>query len=163
MMRMIDLVSGLGGASEAFINNGWHVTRIDNNPIFGKGGKYEVEQTIIKDVMTLDKWKPGPIDFLWSSPPCTEFSMAFSAPRAKAIREGVDYEPNMRPLQATIDFIERNEIRYWAIENVVGASKYFAEKLGPHRIKLGSALLWGVYVRVLRSFRATTKRHHAKR
>jgi len=143
MMRMIDLFSGLGGASEAFAQNGWHVTRIDNNPIFGVGGEHEVEGTIVKDVMTLEQWNPGNVDFLWASPPCYEFSLAYSAPRAIAIREGVDFEPDMTLLEQTIKLIEQYKPRYWCIENVLGASKFFSEKLGRHRIKLGSALLWG--------------------
>jgi len=142
-MRMLDLFSGLGGASEAFAQNGWRVIRIDNNPIFGIGGEHEVEGTIIRDVMTLESYDPGKLDFLWASPPCYEFSLAYSAPRAIAMREGVEFEPDMTLLEQTIKLIDLYKPRYWCIENVLGASKYFAEKLGPHRVKLGSALLWG--------------------
>ena len=31
-MKMLDLFSGLGGASEAMLANGWEVLRIENNP-----------------------------------------------------------------------------------------------------------------------------------
>ena len=30
--EMLDLFSGLGGASEAMLNHGWDVLRIENNP-----------------------------------------------------------------------------------------------------------------------------------
>ena len=43
------------------------------------------------------------IDFLWTSPPCYEFSLAYPAPRSVAARNGdLDlYEPDMSLVLAT--------------------------------------------------------------
>jgi site-specific DNA-cytosine methylase len=38
-MRMLDICSGLGGASEAFIDAGWEVTRLENNPLLTNESK----------------------------------------------------------------------------------------------------------------------------
>jgi hypothetical protein len=144
---MLDLFSGLGGASEAFIQSEkWYVTRIDNNPKFHPiTGEYPVPGTIIADVTKdiTDKFYPKNVDFMWCSIPCDEFSNAYSSKRSKAARAGIDYEPDMTLLLRTIELIQLIKPRYWCIENVLGASKYFSEHLGAHRIKLGSALLWG--------------------
>ena len=147
MKKMLDLFSGLGGASEAFYQSEhWYVTRIDNNPEFHPiTGKYPVPNTTIADVLTdiTDKFYPKDVDFLWASPPCDDFSLAYSSKRSKAARAGIDYEPDMSLLHRTIELIELIKPRYWCIENVIGASKFFSEHLGTHRIALGSALLWG--------------------
>lgn len=144
MMQMLDLFSGLGGASEAFLQNGWNVIRIDNNPMFGPGGKYAVPWTITSDVKNLKKtFETKTIHFLWASPPCKEFSLAYSSPRSKASREGQEYEPDMTLIHETVRVIKEVQPRYWCVENVLGASKYISKVLGPHRIKLGSAMLWG--------------------
>ena len=141
MMQMLDLFSGLGGASEAFLQNGWHVIRIDNNPMFGPGGKNEVPHTITSDVIRFrNTFEPKTIDFLWASPPCNEFSLAYPAPRSVAAREGVLdlYKPDMKPLEATLAIIKAIKPRYWAIENVQGAIRYFEPYIGRHRVKYGS-------------------------
>lgn len=147
MMIMLDLFSGLGGASEAFIQSEkWYVTRIDNNPKFHPiTGEYPVPGTIIADVTNdiTEKFYPKDVDFMWCSPPCDDFSNAYNSKRSTAARAGIDHEPDMTLLLRTIELIDLIKPRYWCIENVLGASRYFSEHLGTHRIKLGSALLWG--------------------
>ena len=144
---MIDLFSGLGGASEAFVKNGWHVIRIENNPVFAPGGEHYVPWTVCADVMdsSVENYpeKYHPIDFLWASPPCYEFSTAYNSIRSTRARQGIDHEPDMTLINRTIELIELIKPRYWAIENVVGASKYFQPLLGKHRLLVGSAMLWG--------------------
>ena len=145
---MIDLFSGLGGASEAFLKNGWDVLRIENNPVFAPGGDYYVPGTVCADVLDdtmvsyTDKYH-HPIDFLWASPPCYEFSLAYSSIRSKKARLGLEHKPDMTLINRTIELIDIIKPRYWAIENVVGASKYFQPLLGKHRLLVGSAMLWG--------------------
>ena len=139
---MIDLCSGLGGASEAFFQNGWKVHRFDNNKIFSdpQSENYVPHTTycdVTKFIPTMD------CDFLFASPPCYQFSLAYDAPRPRAAREGRPFKPDMTILEKIIEYRDRINPRYWAIENVVGAGKYFSEYLGPCRIKLGAALLWG--------------------
>ena len=143
---MMDLFSGLGGASEAFVLNGWDVYRYDNNEIFTDPD----HENFVPHTSLWDAFKqpipfpcPDNVDFLWASPPCQDFTLAYGGRRATAEREGIPFEPDMRPLEITMNILEVLKPRYWAIENVVGASKYFAEHLGKHRVKLGSAMIWG--------------------
>ena len=90
--HFLDLFSGLGGASEAFVHDldNWTVLRIDNNPLLGG-----VPYTVIDDITQIpvkhydSAWK---IDCIWASPPCTDFSGGFNSPKSKAARspEGLD-------------------------------------------------------------------------
>jgi site-specific DNA-cytosine methylase len=41
-MKMLDLFSGLGGASEAFVRAGWEVMRIENNPLLSEVPNTEI-------------------------------------------------------------------------------------------------------------------------
>jgi len=146
--KMIDLFSGLGGASASFVTHTfedkpvWEVDRIDNNVNLRADYYYD----IVNDCQDIiDHYYGEQIDFLWASPPCDEFTLAFPAPRAVAAREGnlAAYSPDMAPLEATLEIIRALRPRYWAIENVQGAIRYFKPYIGEHRVKLGSAYLWG--------------------
>lgn len=143
MKHFLDLFSGLGGASEAFIqdNDNWTVLRIDNNPLLAS-----VPNTVMDDVKSLARRIHGSqhtIDVVWASPPCREFSTAYNAPRSVAARGGIPYEPDMSLLHAAIDIIKTVKPRYWIIENVVGSIRYFAEELGEPRQIIGPYVLWG--------------------
>ena len=120
--HFLDLFSGLGGASEAFAQDpsNWNVLRIDNNPLL-----CEVPSTVIMDIKQFTPIHPTkapkPIDVIWASPPCTEFSGGFNSPKSKAARspEGLDsYEPDMSLLEATMRIIKIVKPKYWVIENV---------------------------------------------
>ena len=152
MMKMLDLFSGLGGASEAFVNsNKWEVQRIENNPILSGVPHTTIScvkelrdelQTMVERGLTPTE----PIELLWASPPCLEFSLAYSAPQSIANREGREYSPDMSLLEATMDIIEILQPRYWVIENVRGAAKHFAPYLGEQKQVVNhSIFLWGNY------------------
>ena len=142
-MRMLDLFSGLGGASESFRENGWEVWRGDFNELFYlEDSEYYVPDTVKWDAYT-DDVPAGKIDFLWASPPCYEFSTAFHSPRSIAQREGREYEPDMTMINRTKEIIDIVKPRFWAVENVVGSSKYIEPIFGKHRILLDSAMIWG--------------------
>ena len=81
-------------------------------------------------------------DFIWASPPCLEFSTAYSAPRSIAQRAGEDFQPNLELVKTAKDIIDYYEPEHWAIENVVGASKYLSPALGRYQ-KIGPFLIWG--------------------
>ena len=50
--KMVDLFSGLGGASEAFLKNDWEVERYDNNPLFWeRSSENYVENTVYWDAL----------------------------------------------------------------------------------------------------------------
>ena len=148
MPLMIDLFSGLHGASAAFTENGWGVISIEKNRDLE--ATYHMDVLREKDQIIEILSKLERIDFLWASPPCHDFSLGFSAPRSVAAREErLDlYEPDMSTVLATIEIIESVRPRYWAIENVQGACRYFMPVLGEHRIKLGPAYIWGNFPRL---------------
>lgn len=144
---ILDLCSGLGGASEAFANDPhWTVVRIENNPILSG-----VEHTRLLDVLEWIDWLPGMISeygrptVIWASPPCLEFSTAYGAPGPKAQREGVAFEPDMSILEACVDIIEFAKPRFHIIENVAGASPWFLPELGCWKQHVGPFFLWGAF------------------
>lgn len=150
--HFLDLFSGFGGASEAFVQDfdRWSVLRIDNNPLLGG-----VPFTVIDDINNLQPQNYGrrfphvkgrlQIECIWASPPCLEFSNAFSAPKSIHVREhGLDsYKPDMSLLTASLEIIETVKPKYWVIENVVGSIRYFREVLGEPRQIIGPYVLWG--------------------
>lgn len=143
MKHMLDLFSGLGGASEAFYQcPGWSVLRIDNNPLLSG-----VPATVITDVDNLAPiFYKEKLDLVWASPPCTEFSGGFSSPKSIASRSegGLEsYKPNMSLLEKAIEIIEIVKPKYWVIENVAGSIRYFREYLGEPRQIIGPYVLWG--------------------
>jgi hypothetical protein len=148
--HFLDLFSGLGGASEAFVQDlgNWTVLRIDNNPLLG-GVPYTVIDDIEHVANTINEPPTGfmeKIECIWASPPCTEFSGGFNSPKSKAARspEGLDsYEPDMGLLIAALDIIKTVKPKYWVIENVIGSIRYFKEYLGEPRQIIGPYVLWG--------------------
>jgi hypothetical protein len=143
MKCMIDMFSGLGGASEAFIDReDWRVLRFDNNPLLK-----DVKDTIIcDDMFLLIPGVPGEIDLLWASPPCREFSHGFNSPVSKMRRGEEGYEnfiPSLDLVIKTIEIIDRVKPKFWVIENVVGAIKWFEPILGKPTQIIGSQVLWG--------------------
>lgn len=140
MPTMLDLYSGLGGASEAFVQAGWTVIRIENNE----------ELQYIPHTRNLDvlKWKEWidilpQIDLVWASPPCLEFSNAYNAPKIRALRDNVEFNPDMSHLHAAISIIRHLDPSYWVIENVAGAKTRFSPVLGKPRQVIESFVLWG--------------------
>jgi len=140
LMRMLDLYSGLGGASQAFVNDDqWSVHRIEKSRLMA-----EVEFTTIQDAM---KVKPelNQYDLIWASPPCRDFSDACDSPKSVARRERQSYEPDMSLLLKAIDIIETVKPKWWVIENVRGAQEYFTPLIGSVRQKVGPFYLWGKF------------------
>jgi len=143
--HMVDLFAGFGGASEAMIDS-WEVIRFDNNPLLSA-----VPKMIIQDVKTIKhqliahRDPMTKIDLIWASPPCREFSNAYSSPKSIWSREyGLDsYEPDMSLLEASMEIINIAKPKYWVIENVVGSIRYFEEYLGAPRQIIGPYVLWG--------------------
>jgi len=144
MKHMLDLYSGLGGMSEAFVQSpNWTVLRIDNNMLLK-----DVPKTVIMDIRHLNPsiGKNFPrIDYIHASPPCTDFSVAYSSPRGKHQRERPkeEYLPDMTWLIEALRIIKTMKPKYWSIENVRGASKYFTPLLGEPSLIIGSFMFWG--------------------
>ena len=137
---MLDLFSGFGGASEAFVqSSAWDVVRIENNPLLK-----DVPHTFMNDVkdiegdlQMLDAMRRWRLDVMWASPPCDEFSDA---------RAGTEKppEPDLSLVRSTIGIMMEIQPRYWVIENVRGSVKHLEPLLGPPRqIIDGIIFLWG--------------------
>jgi len=142
--RMIDLCSGLGGASEAFVQAGWEVLRIDNAPLMSG-----VPHTKHMCIFDFEEWVEDNIAILpsptliWFSPPCLEFSTGFNAPGPEAQRAGKEFHPSMDLLECGMRIIKLLQPKYFVIENVRGAIKYFEPLLGaPNQIN-DAYVLWG--------------------
>ena len=140
-MKMLDLCSGLGGASQPMIDNDWEVLRVENNPLLS-----EVPNTAMMDIMNYDfllMKEADDVDLIWASPPCLQFSVAYSAPKSIAKRENKPYSPDLSLMKKCLEIISWAQPRYWVIENVIGAIKDFNPILGPPRQIIGPFALWG--------------------
>jgi hypothetical protein len=146
---MWDLCAGLGGASLAFtVDPAWEVHRIENNV------EIDAPFTEHLDVLEWMDWvwdheHAARPDLIWASPPCRDFSRAFSAPSPTAQREGRDFIPDLRIVQACKDIIEFVEPKHWVIENVIGAIPHFKPLLGAPTQLLGPFCLWGNFPRIV--------------
>jgi len=135
-----DLCSGLGGWSEAFVQNGWEVVRIENC-----ADLQHVPHTYMLDVTEWRDWIhlfPDP-DVIVASPPCLPFSNAYGGPRARAFREGREYIPETDIVEVCKEIIDHKQPTWWAIENVAGSIKFLKPFLGDFRQKLGPFFVWG--------------------
>jgi hypothetical protein len=141
---MIDLCAGFGGQSEAFLQGGFDVIRVDNNPLLS-----EVPNMFIEDIYRIEPFNISGrvIDYIHAGPTCHEFSLAFNAPRSKAIQEGNgdQYKPveGIRLVQRCKDIIDQLQPRYWSVENVRGSIKYLSPILGEPRLIIGPYVYWG--------------------
>lgn len=144
-MRVLDLFSGLGGFSEAFVLAGDEVCRVENNPLLSEVPHTSMQSVLeVRDRLQEYASRGEPIreyDVLLAGPPCREFSLAYSSPRSIAHRQGEEFEPDMTLVEATLDIIRITKPRVWVIENVVGSAEYFAraglevrQKHGPHQL-----------------------------
>jgi len=146
---MVDVCSGLGGASEAMLlDPGWNVIRLDSDPLGVLAAawpacthRYDIDE-IAWERDAFHYVKPGAIRLLWGSPPCREFSLAFAAPGPVAHRAGEVFEPNMKILEDFLELRRRWEPKYWCIENVVGAIPHFRPYLGEPSQIIGPFVLW---------------------
>jgi len=131
-MLMLDLFSGLGGASRAFRERGWNVITVELDPKFGPD--------IVADIAEYEYSGPTP-DLIWASPPCTEFSKD-SLPRSWACNR-IPPNPDISLMLHAKRIIDDVAPTWWVIENVRGARKYFEPVLGPVVKRSGSRYLWG--------------------
>lgn len=122
---MLDLCSGLGGASAAMKDRGWDVLRVDVDAVF--------EPDVVADVREFIYTGP-PLDLVWASPPCTEFA------RASMPWFADTGDPDLSIVQACLSIISAAGPRYWVLENVRGAVPWLNR---PVRLRCGPFYLWG--------------------
>lgn len=140
-MIAVDLFSGSGQATAAFRERGWKVFTLD----------LEGRPDVVADVRKLPL--RGRVDFLWASPPCTEFS------DANARIPAIERRPSLECVFAVFEAVKELRPRFWILENVRGAIPF----LGIPTMKIGPWCLWGYFPPIevsaeLQSFRKDTKR-----
>lgn len=126
-MRVLDLFSGLGGFSQAFLDRGHDVTRIEYDPRFA-----EVPRTVIADVRLLRflgpaMMKPRTWDAVLASPPCQKFSVMTigknwtkdDKPKTPAAAAALEL------VRDTLRLIEEIDPRFWVMENPRGKLRKF--------------------------------------
>ena len=127
-LLMLDLCSGLGGASAAMSNRGWSVIRVDIDPCFAPDVVANVREW---------SYEGSPPDLIWASPPCTEFSRE-SMPWCRTGKT-----PDMSIVLACKRIIQECNPRFWIIENVRGAIRWFQPHFGEPAARYGPFYLWG--------------------
>ena len=103
-MKLLELFSGTGSVGNAFRDRGWEVISLDSNPAAGAD--------ICEDIMDWDHQSIGPVDFIWASPPCTQYSKARTRaklPRDLALADAI--------VQRTLDIIRELSPYAWIMEN----------------------------------------------
>lgn len=127
-MLMLDLFAGLGGASAAMRERGWHVVTVDNEPRFNCTETADLAEW---------SWRGRTPDLVWASPPCTEFSRE-SMPWCRTGKV-----PSLDLVNATRRIIRECDPTWWVIENVRGATAYLNQLMGERRQSHGPFFLWG--------------------
>jgi hypothetical protein len=117
---MVELCAGSGTVAKVFRRAGWETITVDADP--------SCKPDVVADVRS---WRCPPADFVWASPPCQQFSLA----RLRRI----EY-PDMSVVYACLDRIHESGARWWVVENVRGAVKFF----GPPHVSDGRTwFFWG--------------------
>ncbi len=135
-MRVLDLFSGLGGFSQGFRDRGHEVITVDI--------VREFNPSIQGDVRYLPIRESAHFDVILASPPCDDFS---KAEKPWYDEDDYDIDRGMELVYVTKEIIDRLRPRFWVVENVRGAVKYFRHVFGPIRQRCGSRYLWGNFPR----------------
>lgn len=132
-MEVVDLFSGLGGFSQAFVDRGHTVERYDLDPKFK-----EIPHTMTVDVLDLTPIDLEHADIILASPPCTHFSVAASHhhwPKNEPTKDTIE---EMKLVRYTISLITRVNPKYWILENPLG---YLRRVIG----KPNMTTYWGAW------------------
>lgn len=114
-MKVLDLFSGLGGFSQAFLDRGHDVTRYEYDERFK-----EVSCTIIKDVWDLTSGDLKDADIILASPPCNHFSIASVYVHWIRGEPTEETKEQIRLVKHTVNIIARANPKYWMLENPRG-------------------------------------------
>lgn len=122
---MVDLYSGLGGASRAMRMRGWTVLAVEVDRKF--------RPTAYGDCRYLPIRPDCRPDLLWASPPCVEFSRE-TMPWTRTGKE-----PSLDLVRAVYSAVDLLNPRFWIMENVRGAQPW----IGRAEQHMGPIYLWG--------------------
>jgi hypothetical protein len=139
-MRMLDLFSGLHGASQAFKNDPkWEVVSIDNNPDLNPTYCWDLEEVgAVKKIVEL-----GYFDLIWASPPCVEFYKV----RAPFFPDEYGNKPSMKLVEIVLEVVSILQPDFWVLENTKSGSEFIKPILGDPRRVIGPFYLWGNFIR----------------
>ena len=117
----VDLFSGTGSATKAFReSNDWKVFAVELNP----NNDFDSDRIDLeKDIMDVNPEElPNKVDFVWASPPCTDFSVACMSDKwTKKGLPKVDTVPNsVAIVYKTLYLIREMNPDYWFMENPRG-------------------------------------------
>lgn len=107
MKLALVLFKGTGSVDRALEKAGFHVDTLDIDP--------KCNATWTSDIMQWDDWRridPGTYDFVWGSPPCTEYSIARTTAKTPRNLELAD-----SIVARTLEIIRYLQPKCWLIEN----------------------------------------------
>jgi hypothetical protein len=129
---VLDLFSGTGSATQPFVECGGHrVVRID---IAGK-------PDIRADVRRLPLDPDLRPEFVWASPPCTEFSQLTFLRVYHPGGQPPDPEKGMELVRYAFEVARR--ARYWCVENVRRSEQFISPEFGRPFFRKDAWCLWG--------------------
>jgi len=139
-MRMLDLFSGLHGASARFQRDpAWEVVSIDNNPDLNPTHCWDLSRPgAILKILDLGKF-----DLIWASPPCIEFYKCL----APFYPEFYKKQPCMKLVEFALEVVKIMEPDFWVLENTKSGNHFIKEILGDPRQIHGPFYLWGNFIK----------------
>ena len=118
-MKVIDLFSGLGGFSQAFVDRGHTVERYDNDPQFK-----EVPHTLLMDIWDLKPTDMTDADIVLMSPPCNCFSPMTIGHYWKGGVPDKRAKEMIKLVKHSIGLAKQSGAKYWLLENPAGMLKH---------------------------------------
>lgn len=121
-LEVVDLFSGLGGFSQAFVDRGHTVERYDFNEKFK-----DIPHTMIKDVLEMSSVDLKHANIILASPPCTHFSYA-AVTKGSHLHwpKGIPTKETKQQIELvkyTVSIILETDPEYWILENPRGFMK----------------------------------------
>lgn len=136
-LRVLDLCCGTFGFSAGFLARGDYVLGVDADPDVPVP---EGAEFLCADVAELRPRDVGAFDVVLGGPPCPEFSqMRHANPRTRG-RPPSSHA--FAVVEACFRLARDLEARWWAIENVRGAVKWWTPIYGEPTHRLGAWQLW---------------------
>lgn len=128
---MLDLCSGMGGASRAMVERGWRVVQVDID--------YRTRPDIVADVRALPlaarSW-----DLIWASPPCGDFSrFGMGLPAIVARRRTPDLSIALHVRR----LLDELRPRWWIAENVWASRPWLIPIFGPVQVGVPGHVFFG--------------------